>query len=227
MNSDLFRNKDFPLIVSIPENSLEYATIAAENGADAVKLHANVKHRVTGKLHETWREVKPIAKELINKLNIPIGIVPGADLMATEDEINDMDLVGLSFFDVYIEQAPLYLLRNNMHRMLALNYTFDFSFTAYIKNLKPDSLEISIVNPDLYGKRLTAEDLLRYSKIINDIDCPAFVPTQKRILPEEIQFLKDMGVSGIIIGPIVTGTNKDDFSKNVKKYNKAIQNLRR
>ncbi len=227
MSNELFKNSDFSLIVSIPENSVEYATLAEENGADAVKLHANVKHRVTGKLHETWNNVKPIAKEIINKLNMPVGIVPGADLMATEDEINDMNVVGLSFFDVYIEQAPLYMLKSNMHRMLALNYTFDFSFTSYIKYLKPDSLEISIVNPDLYGKRLTAEDLLRYSKIINDIDCPAFVPTQKRIIPEEIQLLKDIGVSGIIIGPVVTGTNKEEFSKNVKKFSKAIQNLRR
>lgn len=227
MNNELFKIKDFSLIVSIPENSLAYATSAAKNGADAVKLHANVKHRVTGKLHETWDEVKPAAKTISEKIDVPIGIVPGSETMATENEINEMFDVGLSFFDVYIEYAPLYLLKNKMHKMLALNYTFDLSFTPYIKNLKPDSLEISIINPDSYGERLTADDLLKYSKIIEDIVCPAFVPTQKNIMPEEIQFLYDIGVYGIIIGPVVTGTDMDQFSHNVKKYKKAIQNLRR
>ncbi|MFW6120990.1 MAG: hypothetical protein ACOC80_08865 [Petrotogales bacterium] len=227
MNNELFKIKDFSLIVSIPENSLAYATSAAKNGADAVKLHANVKHRVTGKLHETWDEVKPAAKTISEKIDVPIGIVPGSETMATENEINEMFDVGLSFFDVYIEYAPLYLLKNKMHKMLALNYTFDLSFTPYIKNLKPDSLEISIINPDSYGERLTADDLLKYSKIIEDNVCPAFVPTQKNIMPEEIQFLYDIGVYGIIIGPVVTGTDMDQFSHNVKKYKKAIQNLRR
>jgi hypothetical protein len=225
MNNQLFKNTDFPLIVSIPENTLEYAIAAAKNGADAVKLHTNVKHRVTGKLHETWDEVKPAAKAISEKIDIPIGIVPGSETMATEKEINEMFDVGLSFFDVYIEYAPLYLLKNKMHRMLALNYTFDLSFTPYIKNLKPDSLEISIINSDSYGERLTADDLLKYSKIVEDIDCPAFVPTEKNILPEEIQFLRNIGVSGIIIGPIVTGTDMDQFSHKVNEYKKAIKKL--
>ncbi|HQN29432.1 MAG TPA: hypothetical protein PLT43_12740, partial [Mesotoga sp.] len=56
--SQLLKSERKLLIVSLPENTFEFARAALENGADAVKLHVNVKHRVTGKLHATWDGIR-------------------------------------------------------------------------------------------------------------------------------------------------------------------------
>lgn len=209
------------LIVSLPENSLDYAKAAIDNGADAIKLHVNLKHRVTGQVHASWKAIKSEV-EKIKKLNCCMGIVPGTETMASPFEIKEMEDSGFSFFDVYIDYAPLYLLNSSMAKMLALNYTYEFYMVKHLASLGADAVEISIINPNDYGKPLTLIDITRYKEILDMTELPAFVPTQKKISPAESGKLLEMGFRGIIIGPIVTGVNLRDFSLTVKEYEKVI-----
>lgn len=209
------------LIVSLPENSLDYARAAIDNGADAIKLHVNLKHRVTGQIHTSWKAIKSEV-EKIKELNCCMGIVPGTETMASPSEIKEMEDSGFSFFDVYIDYAPLYLLNSNMAKMLALNYTYELYMVKHLVLIGADAVEISIINPSDYGKPLTLLDITKYKEILSMTKLPAFVPTQKKISSTECERLLEMGFRGIIIGPIVTGVNLRDFSKAVREYGKVI-----
>ncbi len=221
--SDLLNSKESILVASLPENSVEYAKAAIENGADAIKLHVNLKHRVTGKVHETWTKVREVARAIKSELDCCTGIVPGAETMAGSGEIEDMEACGLSFFDVYIDYCPVYLLKSSMSKMLALNYTYTPSMVKGLAKLNADAIEISIIDPSDYGSSLRAMDLLRYSEIIEQTDLPCFLPTQKKISNSEIKTLVDLGFRGLIIGPIVTGSDLISFSKAVRSFSEVLK----
>lgn len=211
------------LVVSLPENTFEYAQKAVESGADGVKLHINVQHRATKKVHSAWKEVKEVVKAIHAKLDCHIGMVPGAQLMATKDEINDMKRSGVSFLDVYVDFAPLYLLESNLFKILALNHTYHLQTVEDLTSVGADAVEVSIVKPEQYHKNLTAIDLLSYSQILKRTQLPAFVPTEKMIKLEEIERLFHMGFTGMIIGPVVTGTDMETFGIRIKEYSTVIQ----
>ncbi|HCO69630.1 MAG TPA: hypothetical protein DIT26_03450 [Mesotoga infera] len=217
---ELMDSKGRLLVVSLPENSLEYARAAVENGADAIKLHINVKHRVTGKAHVTWTDVRETVKYIYSTLGCCMGIVPGAEAMASEDELREMGEFGLSFFDVYVDYAPLYVLKNDLCKMLALNHTYCRSMASHLKRLGADAVEISIIDPKDYGKDLSLEDLLKYLEVLELSGLPSFIPTQKRITVDDADRILSLGFKGLIIGPIVTGTDIESFSRTVRKFSK-------
>ncbi|MGV8104547.1 MAG: hypothetical protein AB2L23_06080 [Mesotoga sp.] len=221
--SQLLKSERKLLIVSLPENTFEFARAALENGADAVKLHVNVKHRVTGKIHATWDGIRETVGRIKSEFDPCMGIVPGAENMSGAGEIEEMEKSGISFFDVYVDYAPLYLLRNGMSKMLALNYTYDPSMAGNLKSLGADCVEVSTVNPEKYGSPLTLMDLLRYREVIERAGLPCFLPTQKKVMPEEVKELFEIGFRGLIIGPIVTGTDIKSFSSVVKSFSEAIR----
>lgn len=220
---ELMDSKGRLLVVSLPENSLEYARAAVENGADAVKLHINVKHRVTGKVHVTWTDVRETAKNIHSALGCCMGIVPGAETMASEEELGEMSKFGLSFFDVYVDYAPLYVMKNDLCKMLALNHTYSKSMASYLRKAGADALEISIIDPKDYGKDLSLEDLLNYLEVLELSGLPSFIPTQKRITVDEADRILDLGFKGLIIGPIVTGIEIGSFSRIVREFSKITR----
>lgn len=228
------RNKDFDeliqqnepiLMVSLPENSFEFAQAAFENGADAIKLHLNVTHKATGRTFPNWSETRKIFERICEKFDLCVGVVPGdRQNFASEQDLLEMKQVGISFIDFFIDDAPLYVLNSNLKKMVALK---DYSHTVYVHDLCSlgvHALELSIVPREHYGEKLTLWDLVRYTSLAKISPIPCFVPTEKRIEPTEVPKLINSGIKGLIIGPIVTGTSLKDFSKVVRSFKHYISN---
>jgi hypothetical protein len=210
--------------VSLPENALKYAVGAEKAGADAIKLHMNVKHRVTGKVHLSWNETKDAIKEIISVVKIPVGIVPGAEIMASDEDIREMIEAGISFVDAYAEYLPLRVARLPVCKMIALNHTSSDSIIPFLPEAGADCLELSIVHPEHYGQPLSVEDYTLYKSYLRQTTLPAFIPTQKAMTPDDCRFLVKNGFKGIIIGAIVTGLDTDNFEETIRKYRSAVQN---
>ncbi len=215
------------LIVSLPVNSYEFAYEAVKNGADAVKLHVNVKHRVTKITHSSWKEIKTEALKIANELNVPVGIVPGDCNFTTKDDMQDMVRSGISFFDAYIEDIHLWMNDIEMSKMFALNYGWDEKHLAHLEEEGADCIEMSIINPSDYGKRINVRDIMDYKEILKKTELPAFIPSQKNIYPEEVKQLLATGIRGLILGAIVTGDDLKTYGAIIKKYSQEFENFRR
>lgn len=79
--------------------------------------------------------------------------------------------------------------------------------------------------PETYGQRLTAKELLEYAAITEASDLPVVVPTQRAIHPEEVGCLASIGVSGIMIGAVVTGKTGETIKKSISEFRNAIDRL--
>ncbi len=80
MLKDILQVNDFSIIVSLPENYMEYAVAAVEAGAKILKVHINAYHNATKQKFGSYQEEKWFLKTLAayaKDHDLFIGIVPG------------------------------------------------------------------------------------------------------------------------------------------------------
>lgn len=218
-----FTKGKFALVVSLPFHSVELAQAAEEGGAHAIKVHLNVRHAASGTRFGSWKEEKEVIQEILQTVKIPVGIMPGSQVVALKEEMAEVETAGISFFDIYIKDCPPYLLQSKMKKMLALGYGFNLETLTKISYA--DWVEASVVGVSDYGKSLTAQDILLYKTIVQKTNQKVFVPTQKKISPDDVTLLHRAGVSGIIIGYVVTGKTIQSLHETTKAFSKAIEAL--
>jgi len=219
----MLKTQDRPvLVVSLPRNEVQFAEAAQAGGADAVKVHINVHHHASGTVFGSLA-AESEALAAIVQLGLPVGIVPGAEAaMASPDDMQELDKMGIDFFDAYVHQMPAAMLQmeTQMSRMIALSHRqrqADFSLGPCAAWC--DLIEASIIEPDGYGQPLTVADLCDYAAICTAYpDIPVLVPTQRRIMPDEWPILTNCGIRGIIIGAVVTGDEPATVEQTTREF---------
>lgn len=222
------------LIVSLPRNDLALATAAAKAGADYLKLHMNVEHRASGTRFGTFDEEADVVRRIIQAVDCPVGLMPGADMatLPSNAELEQLASDGLYFLDAYTQHIPLRFLELSLKIIAA----FD-SFDGFIEPLYYQThftwppggnqnriwmAEASICKPEEYGSAFSFKDLRRLRIMQEYFDCPLVVPTQKSITPEDAKWLKRAGAEALMIGAVVTGTTEASIAEATGQYRAAI-----
>ncbi|MCC7476881.1 hypothetical protein IT575_00355 [bacterium] len=222
------------LVVSLPRNDLEMAQAAAEAGADAVKVHMNVEHRASGTVFGDYASEAPVVRRIIDALDIPVGLMPGAgvDKVPTAGELTELAHSGLDFVDIYAHHMPLWFIDLPLKIALALHefdglveppfYQTHFFWPRGGNRNRIWMCEASFMKPEDYGQPFTWEDFRRLRIFQEYIDCPMLVPTQKKITPQDAQWLKRSGSGGLMIGSIVAGSTAESIGRATREYRQAI-----
>ena len=224
------------LIVSLPRNDIELAKAAAESGADAIKVHMNVRHDASGTSFGSYAEEHETVREIIKAVKVPVGLMPGADPanLPTQDELGSLAAAGLDFVDIYSHHMPLWFLELPLKIILALSsfegfleppyYLTHFMWPPEANRNRINMCEASICAKEEYGKPFTFHDLRRLRILQEYIDTPMVVPTQKAITPYDSVWLKRGGTAALMIGAIVTGDTADSIARATAAYREAIEN---
>lgn len=219
----MFPRHPFELIVSLPSNDPVWAKAAQEGGATAIKVHLNCHHPASGTLFGSWKQEKEAILAVLKEVSIPVGVMPGHGLIADYEELLECQKAGLSFVDLYREDVPQWLSLLSMQKMIALSSKFYSQKTRWEKENFGDILEASFVPKEEYGKRLTEGDFNRYKDVVARSPVPVFVPTQKKILPEDLSPLRDIGIKGLILGTVVLGKEEKSFAKKISAYARVLR----
>lgn len=212
------------LVASLPQNDTELARAAQNGGADMLKVHLNVRHAASGTYFGSLVEEKERILSIIETVDIPVGIMPGAGTPAPVGDMRDLREMGICFYDIYAADMPAeYLELEGMAAMAALDSGWREWQPAQLATLGVDSIEASIIPHDQYGKPLVLSDLLAYSFIVKEFGGPVIVPTQKAVKPGEVCRLSDAGVGGLMIGKIVAGDTPGSFEKATAQFARAIE----
>ncbi len=223
-------SKKFVLLVSITQNDPNLARIALENGADAVKVHLNCAHFASGTDFGSWEaEKEKIAKVAeVVRPHIPLGIVTGAEVVPNAQDLSEIRQFGFDFWDLFANHIPPeYLKWKELAHMSAVGPDWTPEFVQDLVSLGVDVIESSIIPRDLYRTRLTAADLCQYKRLVRSAGVPVIVPTQKKIRPDEVKYLQEVGVSGLAIGAVVTGLGTAYLGERVAAFRKAIDEIYR
>lgn len=211
------------LIVSLPKNDPGLAKAVSEAGADAIKVHLNCHHRASGTHFGSWKEEKERIENIPSSLDIPVGIVPGAETVASMEEMEELSRLGFDFLDIFVNHMPCQFFGvRNMTKTIALDYTFPFDHISYLEDIGMEIIEASIIEPQGYGHPLSSRDLARYCELLAKTKCPVFIPTQRKIIPEDVPYLHRIGARGIAIGAVVTGMETDQIISVTRKFRESI-----
>jgi hypothetical protein len=211
------------LIVSLPQNSAALARAAAEGGADALKVHLNVRHDASGTQFGSFAEERGSLEEIL-AVGLPTGIVPGvAGSLPTPGEMEGLAEMGLDFFDLYDHDMPAWMTRfEGMTRTVAISPLTPIASLNVFDRMGFEMMEAAIVPHEGYGEALSAADLARYHQVRAATSLPIIVPTQRAVAPEDMPALLDTGVNALMIGAIVTGREPDQLRAATRRFVSAL-----
>ncbi|KPJ69387.1 hypothetical protein AMJ44_03890 [candidate division WOR-1 bacterium DG_54_3] len=223
---DAFEKNPLTLIVSLPENSADLARAALRGGADALKIHINIKHAAAGTEFGTFKEEKSIIEDILEASDIPVGIVPGEEKLPSKEEMKELIAMGIDFFDVKLKYLPQWMLDlKGIGKIAALDEKYLIDEILEFGKLGIDALEVAIIPKSQYGKELTAGDLQQYITLSGAAGVPIIIPTQKRIAVSEVPIIWDTGAKAIMIGAIVTGKTAGSIEKVTRDFRIAVDDL--
>lgn len=220
------------LLVSLPANDPQLARAAADNGAEGLKVHLNIRHAAAGVAFGSLVEEAP-ALEKIVACGLPVGVVPGdASAMITPADVSLLAELGLDFIDVYLSAFPVWLAaqgRGQLGLMAAVGQA-DMQLPLRLEGLAHcpvvQMVEASIIPHEGYGGPLSMADLSDYTALagrLSESGKPVIVPTQRHIRPDEVGLLAATGVRGLLIGAIVTGSEPAGIAAATRAYREALE----
>ncbi|NRR23988.1 hypothetical protein [Brevibacillus sp. MS2.2] len=218
--------KPFLLMVSLPQNDETLARAAMEEGADGLKMHINVYHRASGNRFGPLAEYTDFLQTIRSQFAGPIGIVPGGSMEELNpEEIKQFDSLGIDFLSIYGHHLPASLMKiEGVASTFAIDDQFDLSRLEAVKHFPMTALEASIIPGSEYGTRLTFADLLTYRYIVEKAGIPIIVPTQRKIMAEDIGALRETGVRVLLAGAMAIGRTEDEMRRSIHALRNAIDN---
>lgn len=224
--SDLLKER-FVVAVSLPANDVALAKAAETAGADALKLHINVHHRASGTTFGTWTEERETIEEILSSVNIPVGIMAGDDPDSVRRDAPHMVGKGLAFLDAYADHIPASILHSPPAPLMpALGAFHSIRRARSLSELPGVScIEASIVYPDDYGKPLTMYDLSVYRELVADSLVPILIPSQKRLVPDDLPALAQVGCAGVLLGVVVLGSSAESIAAGVRRFKESLSTL--
>ena len=224
---EMMKDGDFPLVVSLPYNDPSLARKCFEAGADAIKVHINVYHGASKNNFGSFDEQKEVLTQILKEAKGPVGVVLGGDLALAEKDFDKAVEAGFDFFSLFSFNASCKVLnQNKITRMLAPRYDWPLELVDQMKDCGAEIVEASVFGEEGPEFRISHATLLKYKNLVEHSKLPVLVPTQVTILPEEVKNLKAVGVSGIMIGVIVTTHDEENIVNKIKEFRKAIDEMK-
>ena len=207
------------LIVSLPVNSPALARAAAEAGAEALKVHINVRHEASGTVFGSLAEEREKLERIL-AVGLPTGIVPGtAGSLPSREDMRGLEAMGVDFFDLYDHDMPLWLARwQGMTRAVAISQATPIEAVGDFATMAFEMLEAAIIPHEGYGQPLSAADVMAYRSVRRATKLPIIVPTQRAIEPDDVPGLLAIGINAIMIGAIVTGKEPESLGRATERF---------
>ncbi len=221
----LFAENKLTLIMSLPQNDPDLCRAAFDAGADAVKVHVNVTHRASGTAFGSLSEERSSLEAMLHKRTGPMGLMLGGSLeQVALDALAARDLP-FSFHSVYAHHMPAFALGGGVPLMAACDGSYSLEEISRMPAMGCDVLEASVISGGEYGQMLSMRDLVRYRVLAEAVSVPVVVPTQRAIRPDEVGALIRAGIKGLMIGAVVTGTDRSSITQAVTAFRKAIDEV--
>jgi len=222
----LEKNK-LTLIVSLPENRWDLARAAIQSGVDAIKLHVNVEHRASGNHFGPVQVYEEVFRSIREEFSGPLGIVPGGSYENIKrSEMDQIIDLGFNFYSIYAYHMPSWMVQlDPIEKTFAISNEYPFSQLGSVKHLGVSAIEASIVPGEEYGSPLTFKDILAYHALVQNVDVPVLVPSQRKIETFDVPLLYRTGIKAIMLGAIVVGHTEESVKESILSFREAIDSL--
>lgn len=217
---NLLNKNIMTLIVALPKNDPEMAAAAVAAGADGLQLHLN--HSNFG----GFAEEKMNLEKIVKQAKLPVGVVPGSKISASEEEMKEMVKMGFDFFNMDLNYLPPFMLSlKTISKVLALNSKFTMDKLIGLGNLGADALDAAILPVSEWRKEMVVGDLQNYISMVISAGIPVIIPTQRSIRTSEVAIISDTGAKGLSLTSVVMGNTIKSIERAVKEFKQAADEL--
>ncbi|WP_339196616.1 hypothetical protein MKY95_02105 [Paenibacillus sp. FSL P4-0176] len=226
---ELLEQKPLSLVISLPENDIALARAAMEEGADALKVHYNVGHRASGNHFGPLDMYAEVFRAIRSEFGGPLGVVPSGSIDgARREDVERLSGLGFDFSSIYAHHLPSFMLNDlGLDPTFAINEEYDASLVKSAAHFGFTALEASIVPGKEYGTPLSFADVLKYRRLVLQAQVPVLVPSQRKLVQEDVRVLRDTGVKAIMLGAVVTGNTEEQLRRAVNGFRNAVDSLNR
>ena len=217
------------LWASLPRNEIALAKAALAGGAQAIKVHLNAFHRASGSRFGTFQEELPFL-EALAALPGKKAVMIGQEVLPSRNEMLALADLGFTGFNLYLKHArapgtewlisPEITARITPY--LALEHGFGAAELKQILAIPSAQIEASFVDPNDYGQGLTLEDMRTYRELVQSTGRTVIVPSQKKILPQDVPALRDTGIQVLLLGVIAVGATPESFESGFRNFSDAL-----
>jgi len=220
-------SKKFTLIVSLPANDENLAAAALQEGADALKVHCNVNHPASGTLFGPLREYETVFHNIRSQFKGPLGIVPAGSVEGARfKDIALLAAMGFDYYSIYAHHLPSFMMNESaMDRTFAISDQYDLNLVKSARRFGFTALEAAIIPGSEYGTPLSFADVMKYRYLVETVQIPVIVPSQRKLVPHDISVLHDAGVKAVMLGAVVVGRTVEQMRKAVADIRNAIDRL--
>ncbi|MCP8615907.1 hypothetical protein [Salirhabdus salicampi] len=223
----LLQKEDLSIIISLPDNKEELAQAAIEAGADALKFHIYAHHHATGNKFKGPEHYEHLFKQVRQDFAGPIGVVIGDDI----DQVRTVSTqvlknYGFNYFSLYGKDVDSTILQqNDLAKTVAVDYQFNPHHVKAIESLGVDAVELSIVRKEDYGKSLDFLDIVTYQTYRDHTSLPLIVPSQKKLIPEDLITFREIGINAVMLGAVTIGNTADSIYETVLAFRKQKETI--
>ncbi len=213
------------LIVSLPRNDPALAAAARDGGADALKVHVNVRHLASGTVFGSLAEERPHLAEVL-RVGLPTGLVPGEEAMVAPEEMPVIRAMGFAFLDVFVTSLAPHLYDAGIPVVPALPHSAEPWHLAAVSRLPGRWVEAAVVPPERYGLPPADADFALLRRVGEVTGKRLIVPTQRRIAPADVgRYFEIPQVWALMIGAVVTGTDPATLAAATVAFRRALDRL--
>jgi hypothetical protein len=216
---DLVLDKiDFPMIASLPHNSLEFAGLAQTAGTDGIII--NVDHDETSSpLHFGSFELQEESiKDVLSNVSLPAGIFIGGAKPLAKENWEKIVANPFSFVGMYAHHMPLFVLQDSrIQKVLSIGSGY---ILEQVKNLSEMdgvvALEAAIVPAQAKAYPFNALDLSTLAVISKLSSKPVLLRTQKRLYASDIPNIREAGIKGLVIDPNSLQATRETYTDELR-----------
>jgi hypothetical protein len=215
------------LIVSLPRNDVALARAARDAGADALKVHVNVRHLASGTAFGSLAEERPGLQQVL-EVGLPTGLVPGDEVMVTPQDVPVIRAMGFAFLDVFVPCIKSYLYDAGIPVVPALPHSTHDRHLLAARALPGQWVEAAVIPPGGYRRPPADSDFEAVRRVGEATGKRLIVPTQRAVRPADVgRYFEIPQVWALMIGVVVTGTGPDTVAITTAAFRRALDRLGR
>lgn len=227
---DKLKSQQPTLCVSLIENSVEIARAVEAAGADGIKLHTNLLHKITGQVIPDLEREHEKLQAIIDAVSVPVGIVPRGRAGTSPEEVGRLRDMGFDFVDLYAKFTHPSMLRvAGIAKWLGPTPDYTPEMMTILGRLpEVDVIEGAFLPVETFGEPLSIDDIVRIKVVLEALEgsgTPLVLPTDRKLTTDDLPMLVDNGVVNYLIGYAVTGTGLKSIAHATESFRKALDTV--
>ncbi|MDG6907882.1 MAG: hypothetical protein JRN20_19095 [Nitrososphaerota archaeon] len=219
--------QDFTLFGDLHVNDKHYAVCCEEAGADAVLFHLSQDSLHGGRFGGLELEEGSL-RDAISVLKIPAGISIGDSRPLLPEEWESVVSLGFAFVNMYAHHLPSFIwLDSRIDKLVSIGPGYILEQVKALSEFDKISGILAALTPNQgIGMPLTLLDVTTLRVISRLSSRPIFVPTQRKIRPQDINLLKEQGCRGLFVSSIVYGETEQSCRDQIALFRSEISSAK-